>query len=59
MHHIKRLQITINIYHQGITDLKKYLTSDKFSSDNQVNVKDILLRITEMESRITDSIFEE
>ena len=34
----------------GLTELKAYLTSDKFADDNSVQVRDVLTRLHEAES---------
>ena len=59
MNHIKKLQKQNRIYEDDINELKRYLQSSKFHwPENHVNVNDIFLRLSEMDSKLNDLDFE-
>ena len=60
MNYIKKLEKKIEIYEQGIDEIKRYLALDKFRwPENHVNVNDIHLRLREyIENPIADVEFE-
>ena len=38
----------LDIYHDGIVELERYINSSKFDHDTTVQVRDISLRLTEI-----------
>ena len=49
---VKELKKQVAIYEADILNLRRYLTSDKFHIDNQVNIADIFLRLDELQAKL-------
>ena len=52
MHFTQKLKKENEIYKETINDLLDYLRSEKFHHDTTVQVKDIFLRVDEMNNRL-------
>ena len=49
---VKVLKAQMETYKTGIDQIRRYLSSEKFWQDNSVNVKDIFLRLDEIQADI-------
>lgn len=65
MNHIQRLQAEVahlqareKLLLDGIQSIRDYVRSDKFATDDHVNVNDIVLRVDEVTGEWTDVFFE-
>ena|SRR5690625_3899418 len=54
MHHSFKQAITIKIHEDRANELMRYLHSDKFSIDENVNRNDIIRRIQEFDGALTE-----
>lgn len=51
MNYIKALKIENEALKEGIQEIRRYLNSSKFDTDNMVNKNDILLRLQEIDTK--------
>jgi len=54
---VKQQAAMLEDYQEGLKDLVRYLNSPKFKEDPTVQVRDILLRISETRTQVADTEF--
>lgn len=55
-HDLDRMRTAIEVYDEGINDLVRYLSSEKFKLDPTVQVRDVLSRIAAARFSVTDAL---
>ena len=55
---LDRMRQAVEVYDEGINDLVRYLTSEKFKLDPTVQVRDVLNRIDAARFAVTDKLDE-